>query len=306
VATLTTFRRTLAPLLGVFEQGTADAGASSQSRLVCTTTLASGANLQSSSLPASLFNGKWLYLPGAALDDRSRLIKTEAGYDRITGALSPDRVWAVDPDDLADRTFEITSLFSGPDQNILVNEGLKRCWLVVESTFTVASPQTRRHSLAALTGLSDPRQVYRIGQLTTGLSRDEHSPYGRRSGDVYKDGGTVYLDRVSFATTETVYVTWIKPAYHHCAAAATPTVFTQTGLSAEGDVCPVDPYWVAWAAILAGMDRIEHLENTGQATTEARESRAMAAARFTARTAENFTPPERTYRPRPSIVGPRW
>ena len=296
---LTTYRRQVAPLLGVYEQGTADAGASSTTQLVCTTGLASGARLKSATFPASLFNGKWLYMPGAAADDRSRLIKADAGYDPTNGYLLPDQAWSADPDTLSDRTFEITSLFSGPDLNALVNLALARCLLVVEFTFTVASTLTRRHDLtSSASWLTRPEWVYQVGVLASGESRDQVDPFVRtRYGTVHKDGATVYLEGPTFNTTDTVYVKAVKSAYDHCAAAATPTAFTQSGLSAEADVAVPDPIWVAWAAMVEAEKKLAHLEQAGQATAESMRSRAVAAAMFSHLTAQNFTEPRRTLRP---------
>lgn len=298
--TLATYRRALAALVGVYEQGTADAGASSTTQLVCTTGLVSGARLKSTAWSASLYEGKWLYMPGAASDDRSRLILVPGGYDPAAGTLTPDQAWSADPDTLSDRTFEITSLFSGPDLNALVNEGLKRCYLVVDTTFAAADAQTVHHDLTTtvMPWLEDERHVLQIGELASGELRARTDPFRRvRRGEVRADGtGTIYLEGPAFPTTSTVYVRAIKQAYFHCAAAA-GTYGAQTGLSLDTDVCPADATWVAWAAVLAGKDRLDHLESTGQATQEAMRSRQMAAARFSLETHEHFRPPRRTLAP---------
>lgn len=295
MASLTTHRRTLAPLVGEYEQGTADAGASTTSRLVCTTGLLSGARVKSTQFSASQFEGKWLYLPGAAADDRSRLV---TNYDPTNGYLDPDQDWAADPDGLADRTFEITGLFSGPDLNALVNEGLKRCFVEVEVTLAVLSTQTTRHDLtAAAPWLTVPDWVYQVGELAAGESRTQTDPFRRvRRGRVVHEGATVYLEGWGFPTTSTVYVRAIKPAYAHCRPAA-GTFGAQSGLALETDEAPVDPAWVAWAAVLAAADRLDHLEATDQAAQRALRSRQVAAARFSLHTREQFVPPRRTFVP---------
>lgn len=295
--TLTTYRRTLAPLVGVFEQGTADAGASSTTQLVCTTGLASGARFKSSTLPASLFNGKWIYMPGAAADDKSRLLKADGGYVPADGAALPDQAWSADPDTLSDRTFEITSLFSGTDLNTLVNEGLKKCFVVVEFTFTVADSATRRHNLTTTASwLTKPQWVYQIGKLSSSQDRNEVNPfdYSYRGDAPRGDGATVYLEDVAFSTTDTIYVKAIKPAYFHCRVTA-GTFGGQTGLALETDEAPCDAEWVAWAAIVAAHKRLAHLERNGQATQESMTARAMASAEFVKYTGLNFTPPRRTF-----------
>jgi hypothetical protein len=299
VPNLTQYRRALAVLVGVYEQGTADAGASSTTQLVCTTGLLSGARLKSTTFAASLFNGKWLYLPGAAADDRSRLIDAAGGYDPAAGTLVPDQPWAVDPDTLSDRTFEITSLFSGPDLNDLVNEGLQRCHLVVDTTFQTADNRTTHHDLtAAMPWLADERHVLQVGELAAGEVRGRTDPFNRtRRGQVRADGtGTLYLDGPSFPTTSTVYVKAIKRAYAHCRPVG-GVYGAQSGLSLETDEAPLNTEWVAWGAVMAGADRLAHLESVGQAGAEAMRSRQMAAARFSLKTHEYFRPPRRTLEP---------
>jgi hypothetical protein len=297
MATLAVYRRSLAPLCGVFEKGTADAGANSLTQLVCTTSLDSGASLKDASFPASLFNGKWLYMPGAAADDKSRLIRADGGYDPSNGYLIPGRAWGADPDTLTDRTFEITSLFSGTDLNTLVNEGLKKCFVVVEFTFSVASTSTTRHNLTTTSAwLTKPQWVYQIGKLSSSQSRTEVNPfdYVYRGKAPQGDGSAVYLEGVSFSTTDTIYVKAIKPAYYHCRANG-GTFGEQTGLSLETDECSVDAEWVAWAAIVAGQKRLAHLERQGQATQESMAARAIASAEFLKYARLNFTPPRRTF-----------
>lgn len=306
VATLTDYRRALAALLGEVEVGTADAGPAT-TVIGVATALASGARVRSTVLPASLFRGKWLHRPDATnANDRDRLIAT---YDPIAGYLYPDEPWSVSP---GGEVFEILGLFSGSDLNGLVNEGLKRCFLVVEVTFATASNQDTRHDLSSVAPwLTVPEWVYQVGELAPGETRARTDPFRRvRRGTVARDGAALYLEGPSFPTTSTVYVRAIKPAYHHCAAAATPTAFAQDGLLAEDDVAVADPTWVAWAAVLAAADRLDHLERTGQASQEALRARQMAASRFGLHARERFVPPRRTLVPLtfvgPALSGRRW
>lgn len=297
MATLATYRRTLGPLLGVFEQGTADAGSNSLTTVVCTTALASGASLKEPSFTAAMFNGKWLYMPGAAADDKSRLIKATSGYEPSSGTLTVGRAFSADPDTLSDRTFEITAMFSGTDLNTLIGEGLKKCFVVVEFTFTVASSSTRRHNLTTTASwLTKPQWVYQIGKLSSSQSRDEVNPfdYVYRGKAPQGDGSAVYIEDVAFATTDTIYVKAIKPAYFHCRPTA-GTFGAQSGLSLETDEAPCDAEWVAWAAIVAAEKRLARLEQGGRVSQEAMASRAIAAGEFAKHRTLNFHPPRRTF-----------
>lgn len=317
MATLTTYRRTLAPLLGVYEQGTATAASSSVTQLVCTSSLESGASLLSSAFSESLFNGKWLYMPGAAADDRSRLIKTSGGYEPSEGALLVDRAWGADPDTLDDRTFEITSLFSGTDLNALINKALKKCWVVREFTFTVSHANIRRHNLATgQTWLKDWRWVYQLGHLATGESRvgtstiQQTDPFSRRkTGKLYNRPDGVWIEGPSWLTTDTVYVLAACPAYDLCRATSGGTFGDVSGLSGEAYESPAAEEWVAWRAILEAKDMLDHLEREGVATKEALQARAMAHARAVALGKMYFQPPERTMVPLVSIapsLGASW
>lgn len=310
MASLTTYRRTLAPLLGVFETGTADAGASSTTQLVSTTGLASGARLKSTAFAESLFDGKWLYLPGAAADDRSRLIKPSGGYDPTTGALLPDQPWSADPDLLADRTFEVTSLFSGPDLNALLNAALKRIFVVRDLTLTVAHQNVRKHQLnAGATWLKSHAWVYQLGHLAAGESWTGTAtvpatdPYCRRkTGKGYDRAGEVWIEGPAWLPTDTVYALCACRAYDLCRPAA-GTFGAQSGLALETDEAPVDETWLAWVAIVEAKNALDHLERVGEATAEALRSRQMAAARVSELTRRYWDEPERTFRPTPTYIG---
>lgn len=307
---LTTYRRTIAPLIGVFETGTADAS-STTSQLVCTTTLASGAQFTSSAFPASLYNGKWIYLPGAAADDRSRLLKTSAGYDPTNGYALPDKDWGASVGGLSDRTFEITSVFSGPDLNALVNAALQKMFVLRDLTVTVTSQNVRRHQLnAAAPWLKSAAWVYQLGHLGTGESRDGTAlvpatdPYRRlKWGDLEDRAGEVWVTGPTWLPTDTVYALCACRAYDLCRPAA-GTYGAQSGLSLETDEAPVDAEWLAWVAIAEAANRLDHLERTGEATQQALASRRMAAERVSSLTKQWWRPPDRTFRPRPVYAGP--
>lgn len=306
MASLTTYRRTLAPLLGEMEVGAADAGASI-AVLGCATALQSGARVRSTVLPASYFRGKWLHRPNAAqAGDRDRLIAT---YDPINGYLYPDEPWTLSP---GGEAFEILSLFSGADLNALVNTALKRLFVRRDLTFSPAHQNVRRHQLnAAAPWLQTAAWVYQLGHLQTNESRDgtvslpATDPYRRTvRGEVEDRAGEVWVVGPSWQATDTVYALCACRAYDLCRPAA-GTYGSQSGLSLETDEAPVDAEWLAWAAISGPMaDRLAHLEATDQANQRALQARQMAASRFSLLTREHLRVPDRTLWPRPTWIGP--
>ena len=308
MASLTTYRRTLAPLLGAFFRGTADATGNTTSRLAVTSLCAfTGLPFQSSINSDQLFIDKWLgRQAAAAAADRDRQIAT---YTPASGFLDPDDAWTNAP---TSEAFEITSMFSQTKLNAFVNEGLKRCWATREFTFTVSHANVRQHNLASgQTWLRDYRWVYQLGHLATGESRigtstvAQTDPFSRwKTGKGYNLPGQAWIEGPSWLTTDTVYALAISPAYNLCRVTG-GTYGGQNGLTLESDEAPVDEYWVAWAAVLAAADEIGHLVADGQATKEAREARSIAASRFTRLTAEYFQPPRRTFRPL-EWLGPTW
>jgi hypothetical protein len=288
--TLTTFRRTAAPLLGTFEYGTADA-ASTTSRLVCTTTSQNGFPFRSSTASSGLFKDKWLYRPEAVLPaDQSRSIAT---YTPTSGYLDPDDDWTNAPDG---EEFEVLGLFSGPELNGLVNLALKDLWVVVDVTFTVANSQYRRHSLAtAAPWLTNPAWVYQVGQLQTGLDPLIYDPYAvTRRGKAVQTNGVVYLEGPTFPTSDTVYVKAIAPAYAYCRASG-GTFGEQSGLVLETDEAIVDETWLAWRTVVKAEERLRQFEKTGQADAKAMQSLSMAAAKFSDQTRQRYQEPRRTF-----------
>ena len=301
--TLATYRHTVSPLLGIYESGTADSSGNSTSLLVCSTSLlASGTSAKSTVLSSSTYKGKWMYLPSGATADKSRLIDT---YTPSTGGFKPDNNWSAAPTSLA---FEILSPFSGTELNELINLALKKLFVTVDFTFVGAGTSIFRNSLAtAASWLTDPSWIYQVGSLVTATAdlttMDPYRNYRTGRADIDTDGSTVYLRGPTFATTETAYVKAIKPAYDHCAAAATPTVFTQAGLSADADVAKPHELWVAYQTMLEAADRLDHLLSIGQADQKMAANRQLIASRLSRMSRGKFIPPERTFTS-PAHMGP--
>lgn len=312
MASLTTYRRAFGLLSGYY-RGTATAGASNTtSRLECTTSCAvTGLRFKSTVNSSSLFEDKWLYRPAAAAaGDVDRRIDA---YDPDNGYLDPDDTWTNAP---ASENFEIYPGFSGTTINELVNEVLRRlCFLNVEVTTSVASTQTRRHSLAsAASWLTNPGWVRQVGYLGTGESRNQVNPFKdsrQRRGEAHNesDGSVVYLegDSLTFNTTDTVYIKATKPAYYHCRASG-GAYGDRTGLAAETHEAPPDEEWVAWGVVLRAWDRDYH---TMAAIADARAKqgvlldRQYATKRFNDLRPENYLPAKKKF-VSVRFVGPSW
>lgn len=291
MATLTTYRRALAPLLGPYYQGTA--GTSTTSALVCT-----GWPFMSTLSQDDLFTDLFVFRPAAAAAaDKARVV---ASYTPSSGTLTPDGTWTNAP------TGEVFELHGAAppvgdgttDLHALLNEALKEIPLAVEFTFTTASNQAQRHSLAsAASWLTEDTWVYQVGYLTASESRANVDPFrGRRlRARAHKEGGTVYLEGFSVSTADTVYVLALKPAYSHCKASG-GTFGDQSGLSAETDEAVPETEWVVAAARAKVWERLGTVLSPGDAG-RARDEYGKAIADFRGLTAKYWQAPERTLRP---------
>lgn len=299
--TLTTYRRDVSRLAGTYEQGVSTS-AGEVSRMICTnhpfiTTVTDDAS----------WVDKWLYRPSSSSSsDRQRLI---ASMSTSSGYFVPDKAWGQEAGNA--ETFEVSGAPLSPLDIIqCVNEGLERCWVVVEFTFTVASNLTRMHSLAATTWLTEPRNVFQVGVLPTGQTRTEYDPFtrGARRGVATKINGIVYLEGPTFNTTDTVYVKALKRAYDHCKVSA-GTFGGQSGLALESDEAPVQSEWLAQAALLKMYDRLDPTVGVSERADLDR-MRAMAVQRFSRLTNAYLEVPERTFVPMvymgSSLSGRRW
>lgn len=293
--TLTQYRRFCARELGPYDQGTAD-NTSSASALI------SLAHPFKSSIASGTFKDRWVFRPTAALPaDQLRVVET---YTASSGTLDPDLDWTNAPDG---ETFEVHGVIppvgdSELSLHNMINDALKRLPLDIEFTVTVVADQTRHSLASAASWLTDPKWVRQVGYLINGEDRDEVDPFSRVvRGWAGKDGNTVYLNhpgRVFNATVgspDVIYVRAVKPAYFHCADTLTPTVFTASGLSDEGDVAVPEEEWVAAAVLVEAWRRLGKALEAGAKAGNVRD-RAEAAMWLTRKTAENFVLPELTFR----------
>lgn len=303
--TLTVFRRTAAAPFGV-AIGTATAGSTGTASVVI-----AASPYKSLVSQDDLFSGWWLFRPtAAATGDKIRLVKTASGYTPSLGELTPDNAYTnpaysggvgetvelhrvVPPWDGASTATLLTS-----DLHSLINEALKLCFVERDYTFQVADTLTTRHSLAAVVSwLDDPDLVYQVGLLSNNEVRTQQDPFApsrqQRGCQVYRESGVVYLEGPQFQTTDTVYVKVLAPAYYVCAAAGTPTTYTQTGLAAEGDVALPHQDWVAAKVRQLVWERLGFLIAPGDEAKIEKEQRD-AAALFTLLDARYADRPERT------------
>ena len=295
MATLKQVRRFIAPYLGPFGVITSNASST-------TTSLAFATSPWKSTIPQDdLLSDLWLFRPDAALAaDKLRRV-TSSGYNPSSGTLTPDLAWTNAPANAEE--VELYGLIppygdgSGTaDLHFLINEGLKRCLLVDEFTFSPSSATAQRHSLAsAASWLTDPQLVYQVGILGPSDVRADTDPYTwhRVTGRRVKLDQTVYLEGFSAQTTDVVYVKAGKPAYYAVQAAGAGD-YTQSGMSLDTDVCIPELRWIAAATLVEAWERLSHLLAAGDQDRAKRE-RAEAAAWFSRETDINFQEPESTF-----------
>lgn len=299
---LADIRRFTAALIGDYREGTATSG-SSTSVLECTTR-----PFKSTISQDDMLKDQVVYIPTASIHtDRERVV---ASYTATTGLITPDLVWSTQQDS---NPFEVHGVLSVEDaqngMHALINHALKRCLIEEEITLTPVADQ-QRHSLAtAAPWLSNPAWVYQVGYLTTDEDRDEVAPYRRVvHGQAVRIGGTVYLEhpgRTFNASTDTLYLKVLKPAYYACAAAATPATYTLKGLMSDQDICPVPLEWIGWATVVEILSRpgVAGIVRTA-GDERVRNNLSAAAVMFSKYTRLNFAEPSRTLREIHSF-GPR-
>jgi len=233
-----------------------------------------------------------LHRPGAvSATDRTRTVTT-GGYDPVTGRITVDLLWGSAI--VATEVIELIGTLDPDNLHRLVNAALKLTPVTAEVTFTVASTTARRHSLAtAAPWLSDPDDVVQVGYLAAGENRADVDPFARsRRGTASERGGVVYLEGMSFNTTDTVYVLCARPAYSFCRASGGAYGDLTSGLTAETDEAAVEEDWVAAGVKMLAWDEFRELFWPGEQRT-ADQKVAVAAARFWALTRDNWRPPER-------------
>lgn len=295
--TLTTYRRLAAPLCGPYVQFTATSGST------LSVVESTAAPIKSSIDQNDLYADYYLFRPSAAASgDRIRVVDE---YDAATGMLTVDLAYTNAADD---ETVELHGLIppisdgSGTnDLHALINEALKQTYVLVELTLTASAATDTRHSVSGTySWIEEPWQIRDVGTLPTGQTdRNRYVP-SRVPGYGYKDGNTVYVAGFQAQTTDTIYLKVAAPAYYRCAAAATPTVFTQAGLSAEGDVGLPNAEWVAWQTVLLAWERLGTLLSPGSAD-EAKRQQERAAAMVSRLRDQHFQLPQLAFR-QPTIT----
>jgi hypothetical protein len=183
----------------------------------------------------------------------------------------------------------------------LINQALKRCFVVVEFTLTPTADQTRHDLTTGQTWLTNHLWVRQAGYLTTGETRANVDPYRHRRISAYteKVSNLVYLvhPNRSFTSSETLYIKAIKRGYDHCRASGSGAYGDQAGLSAEAHQAEPLAEWVAYAALV---ELGEQLDNLGGVNKDARDmvkaKRAEWRDRYAEYRAREFKPPPRDVR----------
>ena len=232
----------------------------------------------------------------AATGDKTRFVKL---YTPSTGKADVDNTYTnAIANGEAYELHQAVEPYTDIRQMVNTVLALPDCKVVRELSFVPASNTATRHSLtSAAAWLTDPDWVYQVGSLTTTLPRSDNDPFRTPiRGRAFKDAGTVYLSGFSRATTETVYVTAVAPAYVLCRASG-GAFGDQSGLSAtETDEAIPDESWIAW-----GVEMLyrEQLAKTASAADRALAQQELlrAVSNWRASCQANISDPVRTFLP---------
>jgi hypothetical protein len=184
----------------------------------------------------------------------------------------------------------------------IINQALKRIFVIVEFTVTPTDNQTRHSLASAASWLVIPDWVYQVGVMSATQDRNQLDPYETSRVRGYPDelGGVVYLNhpnRSFSSTADLLYVKAIRPAYTFCRASG-GTYGDQSGLTLETDECVPVTEWVAAVAALEAwyrdpitMERNhDQLRAQGLARSAQRASAYQRAYYRTQRLRRTFTP----------------
>jgi hypothetical protein len=253
--------------------------------------------IKSSLDQGDLYAGKWLLRPQATSDDDRVRIVAERGYDPSTGTVRPDSPWTGAP--ATGEPYEIHGTIEPWGQmNDLVNEGLKRCLVVVDVPIPIAPGQVSVSLRDWCPWLQDARWVRQVGWWPTDAAPTDlgtTDPYG------YPFRGTVTPDGTGFVLRwdhqwlggRTITVKCLKRAYDHCRGSSAGVFGEQAGVWKEADEGPVVPVWCSAGTLVEFFERYGDVVAAGS-RDEVEANQKKAAARFDRMVKEYFNLPPYT------------
>jgi hypothetical protein len=254
--------------------------------------------IKSSLDQGDLYAGKWLLRPRAAVEEDRVRIVAERGYDPQTGTIRPDSAWVNAP--VTDEPYEIHGTIEPWEQmNDLVNEGLKRCLVVVDQAVPIPAGSSRVALRPYAPWLQDARWVRQVGWLTGGQMIDTSDPYVNPfRGTVEADGAgyTLRWDGMWLGAGGDLLLKCLKRAYDHCRADDAGVFGEQSGVWAEDNEATVVPEWVAAGALCEFFERYGDVV-AGGSRDEVELNQKKAAARFDRMVREYFNLPPYTLLP---------
>ena len=232
--------------LHAFKLGTADNTSS-------TTALGDALNLKTTLPVNDKYEGAYLLRPNAtSMIDRLAQVppyvagSPPTGYDCVNGLIYPDRTYIHQP--AISEPYELHWHGFDPtvDLTHFINEALLAAYAVTEVTVPT-TPQFFRTSLAALTWLTNPKDVYQVGWLAPSETRDIWDPFEGRAlrGEVIREGnGSLYVQHTgrAFSGLETLYLRVKQPLYYGTSTGA--------GLGADSDTCWAPVQWITAGALV--------------------------------------------------------
>ncbi len=239
---LTNIRQTAGRFLGGFDSGSVNSSGNSATTAVISKYV--------TSLSVSSQFVDWYFCCPAltTTDAQSRVVSS---FTPSTGTLTLDRAYSGSTA-LNSALFEVHALVPPEQWVTLINDALKNLVVLTEFTFTPSADVIRHDMTTSNTWLTNPMWVRQLGFLGTNETRTKNNPYNNRwiRGWAESEALSVYLNTPNrtVSTGETWYARVFKPAYFHCRPSG-GNYGDQSGLSLETDECPIEPEFVAWAAI---------------------------------------------------------
>ena len=244
-----------------------------------------------------LYVDQYLFRPNAALaSDKVRIVKN---YIPLQGFLQPDGPWINPPAN--NEPYELHGVIEpGTDLLTLINQGLMRCFVVTEFSFTPVANQNRHQITQFAPYVTNPRWVRSVGYLSISELRDQTDPYMRAvRGDAIElatsTGMVIYLQHPGMIfdpNSSTVYVRCIAPSYTQCSGAT----FPQNGLTLETDSAPINLEWAASSVLQEAWRKYSHLLEPA-ANQRIIRDRNEAALWFSDLSARSFQLPPNDFRP---------
>jgi hypothetical protein len=268
--TLMAIERELATRVGPYAEEVVASGTTSSAIITAfQSSLSYLTNLQDTYILRRGFKEDGTVVTGFNSADRVRVV---ASINTSTGAVTPDRNWAIAP--TADEVVEFHHLHPTRELRKAVLEGLKRCFVYDRVAITFTSTSNERDLSSSAPWLKSIRQVKNV---QVNYSSSTAIPWELWFKPFTKSGH-VYVQSARDPYPNTMLVTALRPAYSYVNSST-----TLAGPDDDDDVIHVDQNYAAAAAHVEAWRRFAYAL-TAAAQVGYQTSRKDAAAEFTRET----------------------